>query len=180
MKRNSSIGLTFVLLLNTVGYYAVFLGLHYSNDIAMSSAIESESFDEANTLTLKIPLSIPYVPDQSNAEMANMLFEHNGESYRLVKQHYAKDTLTLVCVKDTKHQLIDKALSDYVQTFTDKGPDSQSTPNVSLTFVKDYLPASFSIDSSTAGWVSVVVHNLYHENMTPSYLVSIIHPPERA
>ena len=180
MKRIIPIALVLILLLNTMGYYGIFLGLHYRNDIAMSKALDSDTYDQSKTITLKIPVSLPYMPDQSGFERVHGQFEHNGEMYRMVKQRYAKDTLTVVCLKDTEHKKIDLALTDYVKTFTDNASDSKSTLNITVSFLKDYLPISFSIKSATKGWASPVVYSSQHWSLLPAFLSSIAHPPEKA
>ena len=163
-----------------MGYYGVFLGLHYQNDRAMSEALDSDIYDQSHTITLKVPVSIPYMPDQPDFERVNGQFEHNGELYRLVKQRYAKDTLTVVCVRDTEHKKIDRALADYVKTFTDKPTDTRPASKIAIKFIKDYLPIAFKIGSATEGWSLPVTHNSHYRNLIPTFSSSIVHPPERA
>jgi hypothetical protein len=163
-----------------MGYYGVFLGLHLKNDIAQSKALDADLYDQSNAITLKVPVSIPYMPDQSDFERVNGQFEHNGELYRLVKQRYAQDTLTVVCIKDQEHKKIDLALTDYVKTFTDKATDNKSSSKTTISFIKDYLPNYFQISSATEGWAVQVQYNFHYQNLIPSFSASIIHPPERA
>lgn len=163
-----------------MGYYGVFLGLHYQNNLAMSTALNADVYDESNSITLKVAVSIPYMPDQTDFERVSGQFEHNGELYWMVKQKYAKDTLTVVCVKDTERKKIDLVLADYVKTFTDKTTDNKSSSKIAISFLKDYLPISFSIKSDTHGWASRVIHNVGQQNLIPTFAASIIHPPEQA
>lgn len=180
MKRIIAITLASIVLLNTMGYYLIFLGFHYQNDLAMSKALDSDIYDQSNTITIKVPVSIPYMPYQSDFHKVNGQFEHNGELYRMVKQCYANDTLTVVCVRDTEHKKIDLALADYVRTFSDKATDSKPASKVSISFIKEYLPISFSINSATEGWALRVMHNSHYQNLIPTFSASIIHPPEKA
>lgn len=163
-----------------MGYYGVFLGLHLKNDIDMSKALDADIYDQSNTITLKVAVSIPYMPDQRDFNRVDGQFEHNGELYRMVKQRYAKDTLTVICVKDIEHKKIDLALSDYVKTFTDKATDTKPASKTIISLIKDYLPISFSIDSATEGWTLGVLYNTNHQALIPTFTASIIHPPERA
>lgn len=145
----------------------------------MSKALDADHYDESHAIILKVPVSIPYMPDQLNFERVNGKFEHEGELYRIVKQRYAKDTLTVVCVKDTEHKKIDMVLTDYVKTFTDKTDESKSATKSTISFLKDYLPIYFSINSGSAGWSLSVIHNSEYGNLFPSFSASIVHPPER-
>lgn len=163
-----------------MGYYGVFLGLYLKNDIAKLKALDADIYDQSNAITLKLAVSMPYMPDQSDFDRVDGQFEHNGELYRMVKQRYAKDTLTVVCVKDAEHKKIDLALSDYVKTFTDKSTDTQSASKTTISFIKDYLLISFELDSATEGWTSEVLYNSNYQTLIPTFTASIIHPPERA
>ncbi len=180
LKRFITIALVCIILLNTIGYFGVFLGLHIQNDVSMTRALDSDRYDPSNTITLKVPVSIPYMPDQSEFERVHGQFKHNGELYRLVKQRYAKDTLTVVCVKDIKHKQIDQALSDYVKTITDKQTDPKPTAKTVISFIKDYLPTSFEVGSTTEGWTLSVSYSSHYKMLFPTFAASIIHPPERA
>ena len=146
----------------------------------MSKALDSDNYDPVNTITIKVHVSIPYMPDQRDFERVTGEFEDDGELYRMVKQRYAKDTLTVVCVRDTEHKKIDRALSDYVKTFTDKASDTKPTSKLRVSFIKDYLPISFKIKSSTEGWTLQVTHNSAQQQLIPTFSASIVHPPERA
>ena len=167
-------------MLNALGYYGVFVGLHYQNDLAMMKALDADTYDASQTITIQFPVSIPYMPDQADFKRVNGKFEHQGEFYRLIKQKYAHDTLTVVCVKDTEHKKIDNALADYVKTFTDKAADGKSTSKITFNFIKDYIPTTFAIGSTTSGWTTNVIHNSACGTLTSSFFASIVHPPERA
>lgn len=162
-----------------MGFYGVFVGLQYQHDLAISKALDNDIYDYANAVTLKIPVSIPYMADQSDFERAEGKFEHKGQLYRLVKQKYAQDTLTVICIKDILHEEIDLAMADYVKTFTDQGSE-RSHQKILVSFIKEYLPVVLSIDSVNKGWMLSVPHSLSGKHLTPSFLVSIVHPPERA
>jgi hypothetical protein len=179
LKKVFSLALIFVLLLNILGYYGVFLGLEYRNNIAMTTLFDRGGYDESNTVTIRLPLSLPYMTDNTEFERVDGLFEHEGEFYRLVKQKYSNDTLTVVCIKDVENKRIQKALSQYVKTFTDKTSDQQHSAKFSISFIKDYYFTPFSLKSVSDGWQSDVIINSYCRNLIPSFVASIVHPPER-
>lgn len=162
-----------------MGFYGVFVGLQYQHDLAISKALDNGIYDDANAVTLKIPVSIPYMVDQAEFERAEGKFEHKGQLYRLVKQKYSQDTLTVICVKDILHAEIDLAMADYVKTFTDQGSEGSHQTSI-VSFIKEYLPVSLSIDSINKGWTLSLPYSSFGNHLKPSFLVSIIHPPERA
>ena len=163
-----------------MGYYGAFLGLHIQNDLAMTRALDADQYESSNALTIAFPVSIPYMPDQSEFVRVKGQFMYQGYLYRMVKQKYARDTLTVVCVRDTKHKEIDLALADYVKNLLDNSSDTKSPTKFSISFIKDYLPNSFLIGSATKGWISLIVRNLNDRNLLTTYSKSFLHPPERS
>lgn len=162
-----------------MGYYGVFLGMQYRNDAAMLKSLDADQYEESQTIRFRIPISLPYVNDNSGFQRVDGKFEHEGEYYRLVKQKYAKDTLTVVCVKDFENKRINQALSNYVKTFTDKATDQNHNSKATVSFIKDYLPQTLSLKSLSPGWEVNVIKDGYYNNLIASFSASIIHPPER-
>ncbi|MGC1242913.1 MAG: hypothetical protein WA874_15090 [Chryseosolibacter sp.] len=59
MKKPFPIVLIAILLLNVMGYYGIFPGLQYQNDVAMKKRLDSDRYNESHTNTISIPLSVP-------------------------------------------------------------------------------------------------------------------------
>lgn len=171
--------LTALLLLNVFGYYALFVGLQYRNDLAMTRMFDSGTYEESQTITIKLPLTVPYLSDYKGFERVDGKFWHEGQFYRLVKQKYAQDTLTVVCVKDHEKVRIQDALSNFVKTFTDT--PIQNHPNAKLVFSisKDYLPETCVVKVLAAGWQTEIIPGGECLQLTPTFVPTIIHPPER-
>jgi hypothetical protein len=163
--------------MNTMGYYAIFLGLQYKNSVAMTARFDSDQYDESLSVTLKIPMSIPYLSDDAEFKRVDGVFQYKGEFYRLIKQQYAREMLTVVCIKDTEKKRIHEAISDYVMSFTDTGDDQDSS--LTITFIKDFIPQTFAIQTTAIGWQSDVVESIASRDLTPTFTPSLIHPPER-
>lgn len=163
-----------------MGYYVVFMGMQYKNDITMTERLDHEQYEESQTITIKIPIAVPYMTDNEEFVRVDGKFEHRGEFYRLVKQKYSKDTLTVICVKDHEDKRIQEALTGYVKTFTDKSSDQQSQGKPGVTFIKDYITPNFELKTLTNGWFSNIVNNHFSKNLIPSFFASIVHPPDRA
>ena len=151
MKKTFSIAFAVIISLNTLGYYGIFLCLHYRNDLAVTKTLDTDEYEISQTITLKIPVSIPYLADQTGFERVDGKFEHKGQPYRLVKQKYARDTLTVICVKDAESKKINDALTRYVHTFSDHATDHKPITKTPITFIKDYLPTTFSLREAASG-----------------------------
>jgi hypothetical protein len=179
LKRLISYSLIFILLLNVMGYYGVFMGLEYTNDRVMFSQFENNEYAESQTVSIKIPMAIPYATDDADFKRVDGKFEHQGETFRLVKQKYSNDTLTVICYKDFKNGRIKEALADYVKTFGDSPQDQQSNSKVSFSLIKDFLPETFSMQHITLGWQSDLVLHSSSIQLVSSFFPSVVHPPER-
>jgi hypothetical protein len=162
-----------------MGYYGVFLGLQYKNDRDMTQRLDRNDYSDAETMTIKVPISIPYALDTEEFERVDGKFEHQGEFYRLVKQRLSEDTLYVVVVKDGEDKKIDEAMTSFVKTFTDKPADNHSSSKIVISFIKDYIPQTFEVTRGSLGWESDVVKETVCNVLKSSFHPSIIHPPER-
>lgn len=166
--------------MNVLGYYGVFVGLQYQNKINQIKRFDAALYDESETFTIKVPISVPYAVDQSEFERVDGEFEQEGQVYRMVKQKLSSDTLHIVCIKDHHETQITQALKDYVKSFADKPAHGKSNGKAALTFIKDYIITSHEIGHGAGGWSTMISHQAHSENLIPSFCASIVHPPERA
>jgi hypothetical protein len=162
-----------------MGYYGVFLGLQYQNNSAMRQSFDANQYDESQSIRIKVPLTIPYMSDNDDFQRVDGIFEHQGEFYRLVKQKYAQDTLTVICVRDNTNKKIHQALSNYVKSFSDNPADQQQNSKLTISFIKDYFPQTFSLKTDTDGWQRDVIKNTRPGDMASTFVTSVTHPPER-
>ena len=180
MKKLVSIAFILLLLFNVLGYYGLFFGLHYQNKQQLIQQFDTEDYSDLETVTIKMPLAVPYANDAQEYQRVDGEFEHNGEFYRMVKQRLSQDTLYIVCIKDQQSKRINQALTDYVKTFSDKPVDGKSHSLTLPTFTKEYLVSTYTIKSSSKGWSFDVSSNHTPVVLIHTYCSSIIHPPERA
>ena len=166
-----------LVLLNTMGYYVIFVGLQYKLDAAAIRNLDSEHYDASQTVILKLPMSVPYQTDDENFTRVDGVIEHQGEHFRLVKQKYAKDTLTVICIRDTERKKINEEMANFVKGFTDKAPGNNHAKQ-SITFIKDYLQYRFAVISLSCGWESDIQHLTFSKRLVSSFEPSVIQPPE--
>lgn len=179
VKRINSAVLILLILLNVLGYYGVFMGLDYQNSRAMLHKLDSGSYNEQDEVTIKIPVAVPYLPDAEGFERVDGRFEHKGEVYRMVKQRYSQDTLYIVCVKDHTGTRLQRALTSYVKTFSDKPADSKQRGKVASGFNNEYFLRYIQLERRAVGWhYAVITTGSALASFIPSFSFSIIHPPE--
>ena len=130
-------------MLNVIGYYGIYLGMVHKADLTADRAIDDNSYDHAQTVTIKIPLSLPY-PTQNGYERVSGDFEHQGEFYKLVEQKYENDTLFVVCLKNSEMKQAVAVLNDIVKQSTDQSPTNQTSKGL-VGLLKDYNPVTEEI-----------------------------------
>lgn len=177
MKKVISIGLIALLLMNTMGYYAIFWGFQVHSDLKMADQLDQGVYDESNTITISIPVSIPYMMDQEEFSRADGKFLHEGKYYQMVKQKYANDTLTVVCVRDTDSEHIQTALGDYAKNFADNPEQGKQQSKFSFSIIKDFTVHSPVIVTSVGGWNTEVMAMTDYSFGISTYTASITHPP---
>lgn len=180
MRKFSSIALAFLILLNVLGYYGIFVGLGYKNTRELTRQLDNDRYDESNTVLIKVPIAVPYAGN-SDYERVDGDFTHGGQVYRLVKQKLSNDTLFVVCIKDERGTAINRAFADYVKTFSDKSPDSKSNQRDQFSFIKEYVVRDVAgTVSATSSWERDVVASVPAAVFIDTYTSSLVHPPERA
>lgn len=178
LKRLISILLIFLVLLNTMGYYFIFYGLEIRNDVRMSGVLDADAYDESKAITLEIPMVLPYQYDNPHFVRVEGKFEHKGETYRLIKQKYEGDTLTVICIRDEQDKQIQNALTEFVNTFTDTpDTDAPTGKNVSV-FIKEYLMEGIAVGLADAGWTQEVGFTKIAPITAQEFICAVTHPPE--
>ena len=177
MKKPIAILLVALIVLNTMGYYGVFLGLKYHNTVSINERLDDEKYLESQTENFKIPLSLPYTLNTDWQRVSGEL-EAKGEIYHLVKQKYENDTLYFVCYKDVKSKRLQQALVNYVMGFTDHAADPGSVKSVP-SLLKDYIATELKIVSSSSGWDHTINFKEAESSLT-SVIHSILSPPPEA
>jgi hypothetical protein len=145
VKKPAALFLLNIFLFNVVGYYGIYIGLVHKADRTANHEIENNSYDQSQTITIKIPLTLPY-PVQGEFERASGDFEHQGEFYKLVQQKYENDTVYIVCLKNTEKKHAMSVLKDMVKQTTDQSSSSNHQGSKILSgLLKDFNPVTSEI-----------------------------------
>lgn len=180
MRRIVAIALLLLLLFNVLGFYGIFMGLQYQNRQQLVQRFDADQYDESQTITFKVPLSIPYAGDRQDYVRVDGEFEYEGEFFHMIKQRLSQDTLYVVCVNDQQSKRIHRALTDYVKTFSDDAGGQDQSKTIVPSVIKEYLIGSHQMDRSSIGWAQSVNQHGALTVFIPTFQSSIIHPPERA
>jgi hypothetical protein len=71
-------------------------------------------------MSIEIPLSVAYMPDQEDFRESNASFEKDGRHYRIIKQRYKKDTLEIVYVPDIEKNQLQNLLAEWAKNLSPK------------------------------------------------------------
>jgi hypothetical protein len=142
VKRILSIALVVVFLFNVIGYYGIYVAMLSQARTALNEKIDREQYKEDQTITVKIPLALPYPVQQDEFQRVQGDFEHQGEFYKLVKQKYSNDTLYVVCIKNAEEKKAFTVFSDLVKLSTDQNSSTSHNQNSKtiVSIIKDYNP----------------------------------------
>lgn len=141
MKRIFALFFTLVFIFNVVGYYGVYLAMLNNAQTVMNQKIDHNEYTNDQTVTIKIPLTLPYPVQQNIFERVQGDFEHQGEFYKLVKQKYSNDTLYVVCLKNNEEKKAFKTFTEFVKLSTDQSSSSSHHNNKTIVnVIKDYGP----------------------------------------
>lgn len=126
MKKLFSILLLAVFTFNLGGYYVVFKWLQISAHHDLIQKLETDQYDENETIELKLAITLPYANQVSNGfKRVDGRFEYEGNIYKLVKQKFELDTLYIVCIKDHKEKELINDFREYAKNTHDT-PGSSS------------------------------------------------------
>lgn len=165
-------------LLGSVGGYWVLYGVQQRNRALLAQKLDQDDYAGSQAITIKLPLSQP-VSDKENYERVDGEFEYEGTVYRLIKQKFYKDTVYIVCYKDSQSILIKDALEDYVSSLTDNPKEKKSDNKVASVSIKDYVHQHTSTLDVKRTSQHVVNSTRYLINQQQIITLSVDHPPEK-
>lgn len=178
LKKLTAIALIVVFLFNVIGYYGIYMVMLHQANVAMDEKIIHDQFNENQTVTIKVPLTLPYPSANESYERAEGDFEYQGEFYKLVKQKHAKDTLYLICVKSVEEKHAFQIFSDLVKLSTDQTPSTHNQNSKTIvSFIKDYNPVLEKISLTPRHGIDVGKLFSWVESSIASLDMPVFSPP---
>jgi hypothetical protein len=171
--------LLIVFLFNVGGYYLAFLVLEYKTNQALSVRIDHDQYDESETITIKIPLSLPYPIQEHDYTRVDGDFEYQGEYFKLVKHKLEKDTLYVVCIKNHDQKQMQETITDYVKLSNDLPGNAKKALSFFSKLLKDFRDSETPAPETSGTWVADVVYP-DSEELLSSLSGTILSPPPKA
>ena len=179
VKRILSIVLVVVFLFNVIGYYGIYVAMLSQARTALDEKIDNDQYKADQTVTIKVPLALPYPVQQDEYQRVQGDFEHQGEFYKLVKQKYSNDTLYVVCIKNVEEKKAAKIFSDLAKLSTDQSSSATNNQNAKtiVNIIKDYNPVVEQIQFAPRQAIELSISFTFFSTNILSQDITVFSPP---
>ena len=126
MKKLAIISLLLLLAFNFIGYRFVFYALQQKAEKEITGRIDNNSFNDAELITITVPLSMPYIQDSKDFERKDGEITLNGKVYHYVKQKISQGNLVLMCLPDEQKTHLQTAKEDFFKLANELQSNSAS------------------------------------------------------
>lgn len=150
MKKLAAIFLIIIFLFNIGGYRLWFYFEQQRSDNRIEVLLDKEAYNEAELITIKTPLSLPYQSNTSDFERVSGEINFNGKIYKYVKRKIDNGQLVLLCLPDKNKMQLEKAKADFFKNTNelaqnDNSKKSDNSKSISFKNTgSDYDQYSFS------------------------------------
>jgi hypothetical protein len=158
------------LSFNFAGYRLWYAYMQNRSDRLLEASLDEERYDTNDLITIKVPLSLPYVTDCSDFQRVNGEIELGGRVYKFVKRKIYQGRLILLCLPDDQKTSLKTAKEDFFKTANDLSAihTAKKQGNGNTACFK-YIHGDY--DDQRPGWVSRTSQNRVEypllENQTP-------------
>lgn len=95
-------------------------------DIQLETSLDKQDYNEADLLTIKVPLSLPYMNNQQNFERVDGEITFHGKILKYVKRKISDGNLILLCLPDHNKMRIESAKEEFFKYANDLVQNNQS------------------------------------------------------
>ena len=184
MKKLTAIFLIVIFLFNIGGYRLWFYFELQKSDKKIETSLDEEEYNEAELITLKVPLSLPYQTNWKEFERVNGEIKLEGKIYKYVKRKVQNGELILLCIPDHNKMQLETAKADFFKYSNDliqnnsskKSGNSQSIlfKNIGSEYYQSL--SFFKINSFNNAPLSFALYKV--ENLASSPHISPEQPPD--
>lgn len=149
MKKLSAILLIALFLFNLFGYRILFHYEQQQSDMRLEASFDRQDYNDAELITIKVPLSLPYVTNQQNFERVDGEITIDGKILKYVKRKITDGHLILLCLSDHNKMRIESAKDEFFRYANDLVQNNQSkkSNNTKSAVFKNVL-SEYYIDAS--------------------------------
>ena len=179
VKRTVSVIFVFLMVMNSIGYYAVLTIVRDDAAIASSEKIHSNLNEPGGSLIVKAPLNAPYRVNSESYDITGVNFTYEGKVYQALSGKIHEDTLYVVCIQDARTTEANQTLNQYARSFAgDQGKDGKVF-KLTLSFAKYYMGVASPVQSSNTGWMIERSFAKMVMSQGHDLHIRIFHPPQQ-
>lgn len=119
MKQIAAILLITVFLFNLFGYRLLLNYAQHQSNQKLEANFDNNNYNEAELITVKVPLSLPYQNNQQDFERVDGEIKINGKIYKFVKRKISNGELLLMCLPDHKKMELQSAKDEFFKYAND-------------------------------------------------------------
>ncbi len=119
MKKLSAILLLALFLFNIAGYRIWFGYAQQQADMQITESIDKDEYNEADLITIKIPINLPYQTDWKNFERVDGEVNIEGKIYKYVKRKVLHGEVVLLCLPDENKTRLTTAKDEFFKYAND-------------------------------------------------------------
>ncbi len=119
MKKLTAIFFLFIFLFNIGGYRLWFYYSQQISDERLEVSLDKNEYNEADLVTIKIPISLPYQTNWKEFERIDGDVNLNGKIYKYVKRKVHNGELILLCIPDHNKMKLESARYDFFKIAND-------------------------------------------------------------
>lgn len=173
MKKLSVILLIALFLFNLFGYRIWLSYEQLQSDIKLEASLDKQQYNDADLITITVPLSLPYISNQQNFERINGEITVNGRILKYVKRKVSDGNLILLCLPDNDKMRIESAKDDFFKYANDLVQNSHSKKPVnSKSGVYKNFFSEYFLNTSNSTVVSYRVQKSYNKTRSLNFLPS--------
>ncbi len=139
MRKFAAISLLIIFLFNLVGYRFLYNYEQQKADVQLEASLDKAQYNDADLITIKVPLSMPYQTLQSNWERVNGEVTCNGKIYKYIKRRIVSGEMELQCLPDNNKMRIETAKDDFFKTTNDIASANKKSDNNKSSVIKNSL-----------------------------------------
>lgn len=173
MKKISSILLIALFLFNLFGYRILFDYEQQQSDMQLVASLDKQDYNDADLITIKVPLSLPYVNNQKDFERIDGEITVNGKILKYVKRKISDGNLILMCLPDQNKMRIESEKDEFFKYANDLVQNNQSkkSNNTKSGVFKNLISEYYVNASDYATAVPRILHT-YHNISQLKFLPS--------
>lgn len=146
------------LSFNFGGYRLWYAYVQNRSDRLLQASLDKEEYDPNDLITIKVPLSLPYVTDWSDFQRVNGEIEMGGRVYTFVKRRIFQGQLILLCLPDDHKTHLKTAKEDFFRLANDLSaiPSSKKQGNGNTASIQ-HLQSDY--EDLRPGWLAGIAEN---------------------